>query len=180
MKAHVYAANGTTPLGIIEGTPVCGVHFCDQCGDCLSCDPGPCYGTEKAEDSPEPQHLWVLYFYEFDQWTPELQQAWRDMQAKPKKESMRVENLRIDITAYTDHHVIHKSGENVIRFTVKDPDEKEFDICTFEEPNSSPGSRWAAVRVKVGMPFRSSATDELIWTTPVNIEWRLISVRNSG
>lgn len=90
---------------------------------------------------------------------------------------MRVENLRINVIANTDHHVIHTSGESIVRFTVKDPDEKDFDICTFEAPNSTPGSRWLAVKVRVGMPFKSSALGETTWTTLVNIEWTLISVR---
>lgn len=38
-----------------EGTPVCGRDFCDECGDCLACNPDdPCYPVGGQE------HRWIV------------------------------------------------------------------------------------------------------------------------
>ena len=46
----------------VEAQPVCGVDFCDECGDCLAC-----YGPDECVRSVS-GHWWVVYAdaaYEF-------------------------------------------------------------------------------------------------------------------
>ena len=55
MEKHIYDESGTTLIRKENATPVCQVHFCDRCGDCLACDgDGLCYPDECA-------HFWVQY-----------------------------------------------------------------------------------------------------------------------
>ena len=43
---------------VLDAVPVCGVDFCDTCGDCLRCsEEDPCYG----QPDPEMSHFWVEY-----------------------------------------------------------------------------------------------------------------------
>lgn len=39
-----------------HGNPICGIDFCDSCGDCLYCTMGDfCYGSSNGE------HHWIKY-----------------------------------------------------------------------------------------------------------------------
>ena len=38
---------------VLEAEPLCGVDFCDYCGDCLSC--------YMSDPCPDGAHLWVVY-----------------------------------------------------------------------------------------------------------------------
>jgi hypothetical protein len=56
--------NGETYLGAIRmpSGVVCGVDFCDQCGDCLYCyGYDPCYGVQR---NPEDGHEFIVYLDE--------------------------------------------------------------------------------------------------------------------
>lgn len=37
----------------MDGEPVCGVDFCDNCGDCMYC-----YGGELCVVSADDEHVW--------------------------------------------------------------------------------------------------------------------------
>lgn len=54
MRLEIWDETGTILLRVTEGTPVCGVDFCDECGDCLAC-----YGDMPCRDGGE--HHWVQY-----------------------------------------------------------------------------------------------------------------------
>jgi len=54
MTKNVYDERGETLIRQEEAEPVCGVHFCDRCGDCLGC-----YGGDPCIDSGP--HFWVKY-----------------------------------------------------------------------------------------------------------------------
>ena len=53
MKKHIYDRHGMTMLRVEEADPVCGVNFCDECGDCLACH------AERCWDGGKP--WWVEY-----------------------------------------------------------------------------------------------------------------------
>ena len=55
MTAHVEQPDHTF-VREIGWTPICGVHFCDTCGDCLSC-----FESDDCGDVPGQSHVWVLY-----------------------------------------------------------------------------------------------------------------------
>jgi hypothetical protein len=57
MRRQVYDVTGTNLIRIDEeADPECGVDFCDDCGDCLSCYEGDdCGGVEGR------CHAWVVY-----------------------------------------------------------------------------------------------------------------------
>ena len=61
MKKHIYDRWGMTELRIEERDPVCGVDFCDECGDCLVC-----YGSDPCWHGGE--HFWVEYEGELVRW----------------------------------------------------------------------------------------------------------------
>lgn len=42
-----------TTIAEFEGQPKCGEDFCDDCGDCLGCNPEMCYDGGL--------HVWVKY-----------------------------------------------------------------------------------------------------------------------
>jgi len=54
MRCHLYAEDDVKPLIGFEATPICGVDFCDTCGDCLDCQEGDGCVDDKS-------CLWVLY-----------------------------------------------------------------------------------------------------------------------
>lgn len=63
MKKRIYD-NWNSPklLKIVDANPVCGVDFCDECGDCLACyADNPCYPSGG-------KHTWVTYRPEEEEW----------------------------------------------------------------------------------------------------------------
>lgn len=58
MFAYIYSEAGTIKFGELDDVePICGEHFCDECGDCLHCYGGdPCYPGHDAGS-----HRWVVY-----------------------------------------------------------------------------------------------------------------------
>lgn len=40
-----------------RGEPICGVHFCDTCGECLTCS-DTCFVSKKTVRE---EHTWVIY-----------------------------------------------------------------------------------------------------------------------
>lgn len=61
MSASLYNGTGNDYLGTINNvSPICGVDFCDSCGDCLACyDSDPCPTRDN--------HQWVVYEDELTQ-----------------------------------------------------------------------------------------------------------------
>jgi hypothetical protein len=56
MKKHIY--NDIQLVEIVEAKPVCGLDFCDSCGDCLACYGGdPCWDTYPVYG----EHYWIEY-----------------------------------------------------------------------------------------------------------------------
>ena len=55
MIKHIYDKDGLTLLRKEEDTPVCGVDFCDTCGDCLAC----CI-EDDCIDARNEGHFWVV------------------------------------------------------------------------------------------------------------------------
>jgi hypothetical protein len=53
MKRYTYESDGIMILEEEDANPVCGVDFCDNCGDCLAC-----YGNEPCVYG---EHHWVKY-----------------------------------------------------------------------------------------------------------------------
>lgn len=63
MKKHVYKLTREDgrefydEIDVVDAEPECGEHFCDRCGDCLSCYGfDPCWATNDAQE-----HLWIEY-----------------------------------------------------------------------------------------------------------------------
>ena len=54
MLANIYDEAGVDLLRTIEAKPICGVDFCDRCGDCLYCYTCPC-------EDDYPLHVWIVY-----------------------------------------------------------------------------------------------------------------------
>jgi len=54
MLKEIYNEEGTKYIRGEQATPVCGVDFCDNCGDCLAC-----YGEFECHDASS--HQWVQY-----------------------------------------------------------------------------------------------------------------------
>ena len=61
MKRFHYDSRGIKLLRIEEATPVCGIDFCDDCGDCLVCSDS--YGVGRCSDG----HVWVVYERDIEQ-----------------------------------------------------------------------------------------------------------------
>lgn len=40
---------------VVHGDPVCGVDFCDCCGECLVC-----FGAELCQPYTEAEHVWII------------------------------------------------------------------------------------------------------------------------
>ena len=55
MKAYIDRENDAY-LWTEVGDPVCGIDFCDQCGDCLHC-----YWDDECYPYPGEGHSWVIY-----------------------------------------------------------------------------------------------------------------------
>lgn len=54
MKKYIYPKDGNSPPEVVEAEPMCGIDYCDRCGDCLDCyQDGLC-----TDDSG---HFWVVY-----------------------------------------------------------------------------------------------------------------------
>lgn len=53
MRCYLYADDGVKPFVGFEAAPICGVDFCDTCGDCLDCQEGECADGKSC--------LWVVY-----------------------------------------------------------------------------------------------------------------------
>ncbi len=56
MKCEIFNHNGTVFLRTEDITPVCGLDFCDECGDCLAC-----YGGDECLDITNGIHRFVRY-----------------------------------------------------------------------------------------------------------------------
>jgi len=56
MIKEIYDLSEGTKLREEEAEPVCGEHFCDECGDCLSC-----YGAEEYCREAGQSHTWIEY-----------------------------------------------------------------------------------------------------------------------
>ena len=53
MRCYLYDRDGVKRLLSFDATPICGVDFCDNCGDCLDCE---------AEGCPDDVACsWVVY-----------------------------------------------------------------------------------------------------------------------
>jgi hypothetical protein len=55
VKKHIYD-NQDKLIEIVEAEPVCGLDFCDSCGDCLNC-----YGGDECLEGYDGKHYWVVY-----------------------------------------------------------------------------------------------------------------------
>ncbi len=70
MKRYVYSEGLGHLIRIEEAVPVCGVDFCDTCGDCLVC-----YGEDPCHFGGE--HQWVVYEEPIDG----LKREWAEFRA---------------------------------------------------------------------------------------------------
>lgn len=56
MLKSIYSYNGIEFIESVEAEPICGVDFCDSCGDCLSC-----YGGDPCCKNEDRNHRWIEY-----------------------------------------------------------------------------------------------------------------------
>lgn len=61
MIVYIYTSDGSSLLRTEDREPMCGVDFCDRCGDCLEC-----FGYDACGDTGRDAHLWVMYEDELD------------------------------------------------------------------------------------------------------------------
>ena len=53
VRCYLYPEDDAKSLVGFEAVPICGVDFCDTCGDCLDCQEGECVDGNGC--------LWVIY-----------------------------------------------------------------------------------------------------------------------
>lgn len=81
---NIYEYQGKEIIGSVEATAICGVDFCDHCGDCL-----PCYGEDPCYRG---SHLWVIYEDDLEEFLKTHGLTMENVEMKDEKKQVQRED----------------------------------------------------------------------------------------